>query len=498
MERRPAVSLRGKASGAKAESRQTNGRKLKTVIVGAGFTGLQLARFLSEGGAEVSLVENDPVRARVAREQVDCAVLEADGNDPATLAAAGIARADALVALTDGDEMNLITCALAEADFPDVLKIARVRNYAYYERTLPRPVFGIDCMVNPDVEAAEAICRAAAHGAVGNVLDLGGGRGVLELSVGAGSLLDGIALRDLPARAGRHLLVAWIEKQDRAVLPDGSASLSSGDRIGVVVRDPGEIASLAALAGEPPAESPRGVVVFGADLAGRLVAGKLLGSDGADLSGFMRRFGARRRRPSITVVDPSETLCREASTSLPGARVLRGDFTDDAFLRDEALDSCDLAVFASPDRAANLVMAAYLKSRGAKRTIALAESAAFGGVARKLGVDVSVPLRDTVVDSISGRLRGRRVRSVHSVCNRSLEIVEFDLSSGVPAAGKPLRDLSVPGEYLMLLFRAPGAESFDVPTGDTVVLPGSGAVVAASAGSQRVAKLFGWGPGASA
>ena len=475
-----------------------NGRILKTIVVGAGFTGLQLARSLSEGGAEVSLVENDPARAAVAREQVDCAVVEADGNDPATLAAAGIADAGALVALTDGDEMNLITCALAEADFPDVLKIARVRNYAYYERAVPRPVFGIDCMVNPDVEAAAAICRAAAHGAVGNVLDLGGGRGVLELSVAPGSVLDGAALRDLAARAGRRLLVAWIEKPDRAVLPDGSSSLSPGDRIGLVVRDPGEIASLAALAGEPPAESPRSVAVFGAGLVGRFAAGKLLEADSAGPSGFKRFFGALRRRPSVALVDPSEALCREASAALPGARVLRGDFTDDAFLRDEALDACDLAVLASPDHAANLVMAAYLKSRGAKRTIALTESAAFDGVARKLGVDVAVPLRDTVVDSISGRLRGLSVRSVHSVCNRSFEIVEFDVSSGVPAAGKPLRALSVPGEYLMLLFRAPGKDAFETPTGDTVVLPGSRAVVAARAGSPRTARIFGWGPGASA
>ncbi len=158
---------------------------MKTIVVGAGFTGIQLARALAARGAEVSLVENDPVRARVAREQVDCAVVEADGNSPETLVRAGIAEAGALVALTEDDEVNLITCALADARWPDVRKIARVRNYDYYERTVAtaraaaRPVFGIDRMLNPEVEAAEAICRAADHGAVGNVVALDGGRGIL-------------------------------------------------------------------------------------------------------------------------------------------------------------------------------------------------------------------------------------------------------------------------------------------------------------------------------
>ena len=105
---------------------------MKTIVVGAGFTGIQLARALAARGAEVSLVENDPVRARVAREQVDCAVVEADGNSPETLVRAGIAEAGALVALTEDDEVNLITCALADAGYPGVRKLARVRNYAYY------------------------------------------------------------------------------------------------------------------------------------------------------------------------------------------------------------------------------------------------------------------------------------------------------------------------------------------------------------------------------
>ena len=181
---------------------------MKVIVVGAGFTGVQLARSLADSGAEVVLVENDPERARVAREQVDCSVLEADGNSPATLAAAGLAEAGALVALTEDDEVNMITCSLADAAYPALLKIARVRNYAYYTRTAAmaarrradpvsaaRPLFGIDRMLNPDVEAATAISSVIEHGAVGNVIELGGGHGVVALPVASGSPLDGTPLR---------------------------------------------------------------------------------------------------------------------------------------------------------------------------------------------------------------------------------------------------------------------------------------------------------------
>lgn len=489
---------------------------MKVIVVGAGFTGLQLARSLADGGAEVVLVENDPEHARRAREQVDCAVVEDDGNSPGTLEDVGLAEADALVALTQDDEVNLITCALADAMFPEVRKIARVRNYAYYRRTVEtarsgaaalrregvRPVLGIDRMLNPDVEAASAMCRAADHGAVGNVIALDGDRGVLELSVTEGGAMAGVALRDLSARVGRRILVAWVEKPEGPMLPDGATTLMPGDRIGVVA-SPEELTDLASLAGSPPDEAPRRIVVFGAGLVGRFVVGRMLGTDvegSADASGvpaahsgargLLALFGVGRRRMDVALVDSDPDLCEEAARMFPDARVLCGDVTEDGFLRDEGLDSADLAVLATPDHAGNLVMAAYLKSRGVRRTIALTAGASFDGIARKLGVDVAVPMRDTVVDAIAGHLRGRNVKSVHSVCNRRFEIVECGVRPGSAADGKSLRKLSMPGEYLLLLLRRPGSDAFEVPGGDTVLESGSRAVLVMRAGSRRVPALF--------
>ena len=477
---------------------------MKVIVVGAGFTGVQLARSLADFGAEVVLVENDSVKARIAREQVDCAVIEADGNDPATLEDAGIAEAGALVALTEDDEVNLITCALADAGFPRVKKFARVRNYAYYQSTAvsdlagtarraghSRPVFGIDRMLNPDVEAAAAICRAVEHGSVGNVIALEGGRGVAELAVAPDSPLASAALRELEAKAGRRMLVAWVEKPDGALLPNGATTLEPGDRIGVV-SGTDDLPALSALAGTPPEEPPRSVAVFGAGLIGRFVAERLLAEGNDSSGGLFGLFGAGRKHSrDVALVDPDPDLCAEAARLLPGARVLCGDVTEDSFLRDEGLDACDLAVTACENHERNLVAAAYLKSRGVKRTIALTTSSAFDPIARKLGVDVAVPLRDAVVDAITGHLRGSNVQSVHSVCNRSFEIVECGVRPGSRAAGRALRELSDPGEYLLLLVRKPDADTFEVPSGNTVLPAGGHVVLVMRAGSRRILRLFG-------
>ena len=475
---------------------------MKTIVVGAGFTGIQLARSLVAEGGDVALIDNDPARTRHARDLLDCDVIEADGNSPETLDAAGAANADALVALTDDDEVNMITCSLADAAYPAPLKIARVRNYAYYARTAAmaarrraapaaasRPLFGIDRMLNPDVEAAAAISSVIEHGAVGNVIELGGGHGVVALPVAPGSPLDGTPLRALPRR---DHLIAWAETAAGPLLPGGNTVLHGGDRIGIVapLADiPGLAASAAALA---PDEAPRRVAVFGAGRIGSLVAERLLASRRAE-GGLARLLGAGRRRGDLLLVDPDPERCQEAARRFPDARVLCGDVTEADLVREEALDECDLVVAASSNHERNLVLAAYLKSRGARRSIALTTSAEFGDIAGKLGIDVAVPLRDTVVDSIMSHLRGRSVKAVHSVCNRAFEIVECDIAPDGAAAGKALRDLPEHGECLILLVRSPEDGTFRVPDGATVLRPGDRAVLAVHAGDRRALRVFGGG-----
>ena len=136
---------------------------MKIVIVGAGFTGVQLAKLLINEKNQVTLIDNNSETIRHVSNLLDCNTLCVDGNNLETLEELGIAKADALVCVTESDEVNMITCSLVDAVYPDVLKIARVRNYAYYLNTAKaekkhandfsgknRPLYGINYMIHPD------------------------------------------------------------------------------------------------------------------------------------------------------------------------------------------------------------------------------------------------------------------------------------------------------------------------------------------------------------
>lgn len=467
-------------------------------IIGAGFTGTRLAQMLIAERRSVVLIDKDPERSRFARDRLDCQVLTAEGTDFDVLERAGIGGADSLVALTGDDETNMAVCSLVDSVWPDVRKIARVRNFSYYTAAdLARrraggvdsvPLCGIDKMLNPDVEASSAIARAVRHGAVGNVLDLPGGHLLVTLALGEGSALTGVPLRKLKGLAGWKNVIAFVESGTEAFLPDGETVLKPGDVLGIVSKED-DIVELAATARSTEADFKK-IVVFGADRVGMLLVSQLAArmkrSVWDILFGHDKSCGGE-----IVVVDRDATRCREVAERFPSVRTVCGDVTDSALVADEDLCECNLLVAASGNRELNLLTAAYMKSRGAGRCIALTESSAYGEISAKLGVDVTVSLRESVVDGILSCLRGRNISAVHSVCDRRFEIVEGDVSPTSRAAGKKLADIGgKASECLVLLVSGDGIGDVRIPDGDTLLPAGAHIVVIAPAGDTRLLERF--------
>ena len=447
---------------------------MKVIIVGAGFVGMQLARTLVSEGRDVVLIDKDADRVREAGNSIDCSVVLSDGNSPAALEEAGIASADALVAVTEQDEVNMITCSYVESHHPNVYKIARVRNYAYYESAKPvdgtHRVYGIDRAIHPNVVTAEAILSAVRNGLLGETIDLGSGYGIVCLTVERGSPLDGRSLAKLAELDGWSYLVATVERGAESLLPNGKTVLEAGDHIGVLARRD-EIPALMRFA-QVEGGMPRRTVIYGAGQIGCILA-------------------ADKDIRNVTLVDSDRELCRKAAEQIRKAKVICGSLTEEDLVSEERLDENDLFVAVSENYDQNLVVAAYMKSLGVAKTVALTSSAAVGSIARKLGIDVAIPIRDTVVDGIVGCLRGRGVSSVHTLCGGAFEILTCTVGARARAAGKALQALSLSGVCLVLLVQDSPEGTMSVPRGGHVIQAGSRVVLVSPKGDDRAVRLFG-------
>lgn len=463
---------------------------MKIVIVGAGFTGIQLAKLLVNEKNQVTVIENDETVARHVANQLDGTVVVADGNNLEVLEEAGIAKADALVCVTSSDEVNMITCSLVDAVYPDILKIARVRNYAYYVNTASakkkhaeegatkhRPLYGINYMIHPDVEAAQAVVETVANGAIGNVITFDDSDlEIARVRVEENSSFDGMALKNLRSITDVRFLITYVEQDGDTSLPSGSTVFTAGCTVGVLVSKK-DLPAVMELCGSKQKELKK-VALIGAGRIGSIIAEKIIQpqQNKKVFGKFLESFG-NKRGTDFVIIDSDEASAKAASEKFPDARVFCADATDENFLNEEGIQDFDLAICVTHNHELNMVLAAYLEGLGVKQTVSLVTSSAFAGIATKLGVDVPIPLRDSVVDSIMSHLRGKSVQEIHTINEGELELVECVVAEKARYNGKTLMEISSPGEFLVLLNKKAGTEEFVIAgvstkmeTGDRIVL----------------------------
>ncbi|MDR3338273.1 MAG: NAD-binding protein [Treponema sp.] len=492
---------------------------MRIVIVGAGQVGTQLARHLIQEKHDVSIIEANPERARHASNHMDCMVVQDEGNSLRALEDAGIAKANALVCVTDSDEMNMIICGLAESRYPFLLKIARVRNDDYVRLNKPVEgsfqdprILGIDRFIHPDVEASRWVLNAIEHGALGDIISFAGTNYELaSIDVRPLSPFDGLSMMKYRDLIPGESLVTLVERGrsnttnnntnkstdnsltessfTASILPTGATVLAAGDRVHILAKE-GDMDRIFRLAGRT--EKPlRKIGIIGGGRIGNLIAlGLLENPRKKDRSPFslLKNFISRQKN-RVMIIEPDYNLCKELAARFPEALILNEDVSDENFIAEEHVDDLDLIVTATDHQEFNIITAVYLKSRGVSRTIALVTSPGYAPIARQLGVDVVVPMKSVVVDSILSHLMGRAVTRVHRLGDGSINILELETGADAPVADKPLKDCSLPpGTLVMLVNRK---ELSFIPQGNHLINAGDRIVLIAKKGNEaEIGRLF--------
>ena len=98
------------------------------VIVGGGVVGYNVLRALTGLGYETVLIEKEKLRFANLEAEYEHMVLHGDGTELAILEAAGVARADLVIAVTGLDNDNIVVAQLAKEHFKTAKCIARVND----------------------------------------------------------------------------------------------------------------------------------------------------------------------------------------------------------------------------------------------------------------------------------------------------------------------------------------------------------------------------------
>ena len=201
----------------------------RLIIVGGGHIGSYLAQLIAkhDKGSDVKIIELDRKHAEsIAQALPEFAVIRGDALDEAILSEANVSGAETIIAVTNNDEVNILSSLLAK-------RAGCQRSVTLINSTSYAPiigVLGIDAVVSPKVTTVSIVLQHIRRGKVRSAYSLGNDFGeVLELEALDTSPLVGAPLRDIKFPDG--IVIGAIVRRDNVIMPTGNTQVEPEDRV---------------------------------------------------------------------------------------------------------------------------------------------------------------------------------------------------------------------------------------------------------------------------
>jgi len=207
---------------------ETSGAR-SMVIVGGGNIGLILAHDLEENHPEVNLkiIEVDRDRARyLADELTRTAVIHGSALDTDILGEVNIGLSDAVIAVSNDDEVNILSSLLAKrAGCPLAMTLVNNPTYATLVGGL-----GVDVAVSPRESTVSTILRRIRRGRILAVHSVHDGMAeIVEAEALETSPLVGTPISEIKLPTG--ILIGAILREDEVIIPRADTVIRAHDRV---------------------------------------------------------------------------------------------------------------------------------------------------------------------------------------------------------------------------------------------------------------------------
>ncbi len=422
------------------------------VIAGAGQVGYHIAKQLSEEKKNIVLIEKNREKAAFASENLDCMVINGEATNVDTLKDAGCDKADMFIAVTNSDEINIISCLLASSKFKVPKKIARLRNLEYFEPFNLSQDIGIDYVINPEIEAARSIVNSVNLGASSDIIifeDIDVQmRGVF---INRDSPFCDKTLLEIRNMFDGEFIVSGIKRENgELVIPGGMTEVRAGDYIYIVARR-STLDRLLELVGKSRIQI-RDIAIFGGTRIGVMVA-----------------TGLKGKRRNIKIIEKEYERCKDIARTCDHVTVIQGDASDAMIFEEENIDRFDVVISVTESEEVNLLSALYAKNIGTKRSIALIDKHNYANMATRLNIDAVVSPKLSAVSSILKFIRKGNIVGLYSIFGGEAEAIELNVSKDSNLAGKAIKELKLPENSLIIAINRKNRNI--IPSGDFVIEP---------------------------
>ena len=444
---------------------------MKIVIAGTGKVGRTVAAVLSEEENDVTVIDLDPETVSQVSNDLDVICVEGNAADPEALRGAGVASADLVVAATEKDEVNMV-CGIASRKLGAKHVIARIRDPLYlHQVAFLQDAMGLSQIINPEYECAKEISRILRFPGASRVDAFSKGSvEIVEHRIPEKGALDGVALRDLGTRFGARVLVALVEREGNALIPNGSTVLHSGDRLSITGSSR-ELRRFFVAIGEYKRPVRRVMIMGGGRTAVYLT--RLLEESGID----------------VTIVERSRERCDLLCDLVPQAHIVCGDATFSDVLQEDGIATADGFVALTGDDGDNIITSLYARSCRVEKVVTKVNHEHFADILNDSGLDSIASPKEIVALQLARYVRGlsdsagSSVETLYRLVDGKVEVLEFQVLEESACVHVPLRELRL-RENILISALIRGSKTI-LPNGSTVIMPGDHAIVVTAAGRLR-------------
>ena len=441
-------------------------KDMEIFIVGGGEIGKALAVQLSRDGYELTIIDREESVVNSIGNTVDVISYQGNGASYPTLKELGADKADIFIAVTESDELNILSCLTAHM-MGAKHTIARVREVDYAgQNRFYRDKLGLSMTINPELATAMEIFRLLRFPLATRVEVFARGRAELvEMTVGADSPLNEKSLIQINQNMGINLLICAVVRNGEVYVPNGETVIHSGDILYMTGAPEEFRKSFKKL--KLPIKPMQSVMISG---AGRI---------SCYLAGLLLKQGAK-----VTIVERKQKVADEVSATMPKAAVL----CDDTLNYFDSMSGADIShtdafIAMTEDDEYNLVAAMYAESQGINKVVSRINAKSRLKVLPPESRICTVSREDVAADRILGYSRSLlnaedndAVESLYRLMDGKIEFIEFKIDEKDKNLNIPLKDLKLKRNILL------GCIMRDtktiIPRGDDVLLPGDMALVA--------------------
>ena len=436
---------------------------MNIIIVGGGKVGEKLAAQLNVEGNNVTIVDQNPIKAKTIANKYDLMGVIGNGASRSTQKEAGIDKTDLLVAVTGNDELNLLSCLMAKKS-ANCRTIARLKNPEYNSDSLYfQNELGLAMVINPELAAAKEIARILNFPSAIKIETFAKGRvELLTFKLPEDSRLVGMSVKDVAVKLRSSVTFCTVERGDEVFITNGNFVFEGKDIISIIASPSGAKAFFKKIDYQiQPIKSA--LIVGGGAITYYLL--ELLENSGI----------------ACTVVEKDYERCNELAGEFEKVTIINADPADEDTLREEGIGQADAFVALTGLDEENILLSLFAKKSGSRKTITKINRIDFDDITKHLDLDSIVYPKNITADHIVRYVRavnnrkGSNIETVYNLFKGKIEATQFTVNADSPIVGKPLMELSLkPGVLIATILRG---KTQITPRGQDVIEAGDSVVV---------------------